>query len=499
MNPALLAHVDPEALCQRVPLADEENALGPWMEALKALTPCVEIEASCDTACYCSDPTIPSLKLAANTQNYRENVAANRRSLELIDAGIDRGRFQFPEMHGPESFSADFAPVFGLRDLVLLRDRYVRVLATDGQLEAAGRELLRSLQMADMVFRGDGRVVHFLVAVALKGIGIARCRAFAFSADATTETLTEILAALDRVTDLNGLMARSVRLEFQFWSLPIFDRLAAADTLDKFVDTLLERYYSLLPLAPVDNAAAPVATDDRNAWRRERIMFLLEGHPAPFDIDQTVRMASGAIAAAVRAFDARPLSSPPAPTPQREVSSRVLDQGAWPAHFDPVLLYEYIGNSRDARKHRKLLKDCMSPEMLASIQPPRRAALAVAKRKLREISNPVGRLLVERGACMPMVNPSTVARSPAEELATKVSLAIRLYFDRFGRAPSELGELVAAGLLPQQPIDPFDGLPLRYSRERGLLWSVGFDRIDGNGDPSGDYVWCMPVAGGVDG
>jgi len=63
----------------------------------------------------------------------------------------------------------------------------------------------------------------------------------------------------------------------------------------------------------------------------------------------------------------------------------------------------------------------------------------------------------------------------------------------------ELVELVAAGLLPQEPIDPFDGLPLRYSRERGLLWSVGFDRIDGNGDPSGDYVWCIPIAGGVEG
>lgn len=486
MNPTLLAHVDPEALCHRVPLADEDNAIGPWKEALKALTPVEENPASCDTACCGVAPAIPSLNLPDDAwgKACRENVAANRRSLELIDVGIDRGMFQFPEP-GPDDNAADMEFVFGLRQLVRLRHHYVRVLATDAQLVAAGSELLRSLKMADMVFHGDGHVVHFLIAIALKGIVLAGCEAFAFSPAATTQTLTEILVALERDTELNALMARSKRLEFQSRSLPIFERLAAAGTLDATVDALLENYFSLAPLPLAEKDAADAVVDDRNAWRRGQIMHMLDGHPAPFDLGQTVRMASEAIVATIRDFEPGPSGSTLRKATPRE---GMLSESVWPSHLRPLVPYECIGNSPAARRYREELG--MSAEMLADLEPPSDAAIELARQKLREISNPIGRLLVEDDG--EIVSPFSVGRLPAEEIATKVILAIRLYFDRFWRLPSELGELVDTGLLPHVPIDPFDGQPLRYSCERGLIWSVGLDQADGNGDPAGDFVWRVP-------
>ncbi|HQU44795.1 MAG TPA: hypothetical protein PK867_18415, partial [Pirellulales bacterium] len=209
----MLAHVDPEILCQREPLADEDNALGPWMEAIKALTPSVELEASCDTEFCCSEPALPSLKLPADAsgQACRENVAANRPSLDHVEVGIDRGRFQLAELRGPDGYDGDLETLLGLRDLVRLRNHYVCVLATDGEGAAAGRVLLRSLTMTEMLLHGDGYVLHFLMAVGLRGSVLSSIREFAFLRGAPAKETTELLAALARDVNLGAWQARSVR------------------------------------------------------------------------------------------------------------------------------------------------------------------------------------------------------------------------------------------------------------------------------------------------
>jgi hypothetical protein len=80
--------------------------------------------------------------------------------------------------------------------------------------------------------------------------------------------------------------------------------------------------------------------------------------------------------------------------------------------------------------------------------------------------------------------------------AVRAVVAIRLFVDRRGRMPETLDELVAERILPAVPVDPFDDKPLRYSKERKIVWSVGEDEIDENGtiesDPSKkprDLVW----------
>ncbi|MCC7493274.1 MAG: hypothetical protein IT204_13050 [Fimbriimonadaceae bacterium] len=59
--------------------------------------------------------------------------------------------------------------------------------------------------------------------------------------------------------------------------------------------------------------------------------------------------------------------------------------------------------------------------------------------------------------------------------------AIRVYLDRHGRLPAKLDELVADGLLPAVPRDPFDDQPIRYRPRQGLLYLVGPDRVDAGG------------------
>jgi hypothetical protein len=67
-----------------------------------------------------------------------------------------------------------------------------------------------------------------------------------------------------------------------------------------------------------------------------------------------------------------------------------------------------------------------------------------------------------------------------------VAIAVKRFERRFGKLPSDLNALGPA-FLSAVPPDPMDGRPLRY-RPSGtnsfLLYSVGLDGVDDNGDSS---------------
>jgi hypothetical protein len=66
--------------------------------------------------------------------------------------------------------------------------------------------------------------------------------------------------------------------------------------------------------------------------------------------------------------------------------------------------------------------------------------------------------------------------------------------------PSQLDDLVSAGLLEAVPIDPFCDQPLRYSPDRRIVWSVGPNAVDDGGQTADgcggwmqkDLVWEIP-------
>jgi hypothetical protein len=77
--------------------------------------------------------------------------------------------------------------------------------------------------------------------------------------------------------------------------------------------------------------------------------------------------------------------------------------------------------------------------------------------------------------------------------ATSTILALLAYEHEHGSLPDRLDELVP-GELSQVPIDDFDGAPLRYSRERRRLWSVGTElRDEGGSDPGTTPAMKQPT------
>jgi hypothetical protein len=70
--------------------------------------------------------------------------------------------------------------------------------------------------------------------------------------------------------------------------------------------------------------------------------------------------------------------------------------------------------------------------------------------------------------------------------ATAVWLAIKAYEMEKGKLPDSLEELVPV-YLPEVPKDPFDGKPIRYSKEKKIIYSVGPDLIDTGGSKVIEY------------
>jgi hypothetical protein len=75
-------------------------------------------------------------------------------------------------------------------------------------------------------------------------------------------------------------------------------------------------------------------------------------------------------------------------------------------------------------------------------------------------------------------------RSQAYLRATWVALACERYRLKHDRWPEKLNELVRAKLIDAIPLDPYDGLPLRYIRTKDgvTIYAIGQDGVDNQGN-----------------
>lgn len=121
--------------------------------------------------------------------------------------------------------------------------------------------------------------------------------------------------------------------------------------------------------------------------------------------------------------------------------------------------------------------------------------------------NAAGKMLI--AATYPAIESVLKARCQAECdcAGLRLAIACQRYEPKTGHLPEKLDDLVPT-FIEAVPADPFDGQPLRYSRARRIVWSVGENLRDDNGskaDSRGggvaksrrwmlDYVIDLPAA-----
>lgn len=129
-------------------------------------------------------------------------------------------------------------------------------------------------------------------------------------------------------------------------------------------------------------------------------------------------------------------------------------------------------------------------QAVAAAEQPWPEALKAAEAAAQEVDNASSGsawrdiLYLTTSLFAPTTKPLFVAaaRATAQRDATDAVIGIELFRRRNGSIPETLDELVPE-FLPQVPIDPFDGQPLRYvvKPDRYVIYSVSFDGVDDGG------------------
>ncbi len=103
--------------------------------------------------------------------------------------------------------------------------------------------------------------------------------------------------------------------------------------------------------------------------------------------------------------------------------------------------------------------------------------------------NGIGRMLITM--LMPAFDRAheEKCRTNVSIAVTQVFLALKAYKLETGHLPESLGQLVP-DYLPAVPLDDFDGQPIRYSREKRIVYSVAEDLTDSGGF-EGEDPWDM--------
>jgi hypothetical protein len=301
----------------------------------------------------------------------------NAEALELIREGLKRNRLQIQFV--PPSFEDEQFSLSDARTFCRLFALTATLARHEGESALAARAVNGLLRLGQLV-ASSGLLVQFLVGVAIQGVAVTQ------ASDLVSQGIVRGLAEklfndLDLVLDNNAL-TDVLRREFCFWAIPVVEQMPADGTLAELVDKLIEFCYPSVPM--LVNVDDDWKDDGRLARRREEIMILLQDHPHPWNAVETVRMLNSFVSDQIAALNGA--ESPPA-WPDSITW--------WPTALSPMVGYDYLGDSAEAKAARSELSRLMEmpPESISVFEPLTVAGLLEHQAHLRTIDNPIGRLL----------------------------------------------------------------------------------------------------------
>jgi len=398
----LLRYVPPIARYQREPLDDRSNALTYWGEAAAELV-CLDKDLRDELARENPDASCLSVCInQTNVNRFRQFLVDNRRTFELLHSGVRCGQIQFPEFEEEGGSFAEHAESMNpLAELAQAWSVLAQSQIADGDLPAGVSELIALGQMGHIICCGEGLVMHYLTGCAVMGTALAGIQRLITEKEVFAAALEELSAAIDQWIVGAGDVAKCLRVDLCAHSLREIDRLAKCSGLESRVDELLERQYANEALLNPQNRE-PFATaedDGRLAWRRDRIVRLLDGHPAPFDKIVTVRLMGRLVADRILDLD-----------PSRKLGLRAWwgrlkrtyrrsrfrsCSRLWPSQLTPSFFYEHLGPSEDAQRCLAELREHLTENEWKRIQPPTDEQLDAARGRILLAPNAFGNLVAE--------------------------------------------------------------------------------------------------------
>jgi hypothetical protein len=356
-------------------------------------------------------------------------LESRKDAFALLRQGIALGQLQLPAF-GVDDYFTKF-DLSGLRHAARAKVILAREQAERAEYAEAAREFGEVFEMGRLIAAGDGPMIHYLFGIAVQSMGLNGVRWLAAQPDVPSAVLSQMLRDIPAQDESDGVLAQVYRVEFAQYAIPQLKKIEQD------------------ALSPTNNF--PI-----------RITRVL-------DVTNTIAIAE--------AFYARLVKNA---------------LGSWPNRDK--------GIEADA-KHLVTLPDVDDPAdfamtlMMCSFQKQDREATKQWKQldKLgRKQPNIFGRLLVSL-----MLHSCEKVHERSVKVRTEINMTRSLVgLQRFrrdnGSWPDSLAEVRSSAVLSDEPGDLFDGKPVRYSRAKGILWSVGPDEKDDGGDAEKDFVIKLP-------
>ena len=355
-------------------------------------------------------------------------LVSKNEPLALLSQGIRLGQLQLPAFGVADFMKFDLS---GVRHAARMKVVLGRMHVERGEYEMAAHEFTDVFRMGQLIAAGDGPMIHYLVGIAVQSMGLNGMRWVAASPDTPSAVLSQMLRDIPVPDESDTVLAQVYRVEFTQFTVPQVRKM--------------ERE----ALSPTNNFPIHI----------ERVL----------DVTNTISTAES--------FYIRLVRNALGPWLARDTG---IEAGA--KHLvtlagvdDPADFAMTLMMCSFQKQDREVTKQWKQLEKLGRKQP------NIFGKLLVSLMMPAGEKVHERSV-----------RVRTEANLTRAFVAVQCFRRESGAWPESLSDVRSKWLLPDDPIDLFAGKPVQYSREKGILWSVGPDEKDDGGDTEKDFVVKLP-------
>ncbi|WP_428307407.1 hypothetical protein [Lacipirellula sp.] len=432
----LLTLLPTELRYERIPLADGDNALGPWLAAIGKYVEPPDDTPGLSVILYgCCEEETPPKPTVDDWRRLDDWLAANATAIDLLDAGIARGRLQLnAQLRTSLEPQPIIVPANDLRNFGRLLAIRAQRLCKLGDSTAAVADCMRLLQMSRMVLQGEGFYLDMLVGTALRS-----CAANAIASVARTDlppaTRHQLETAITAWLPIEDAIASAIRIEIAESALSTLALLPETNDLDELLDAFILGFYnSAEQAAAMAEFNAEIAPDEqllqrRTELRRRQLRLLLDGHPRPFDKAATTRLLGELALDSINEVR-DPQSQEKGWAPRlasklrrhwRPTEDELL-AAAWPHALHPAYELTAFGDDEAAAAERASSVELMGREYASYYVMPTDAQLTRQQKILRKIDNPIGRVVASILASFPGLQMLT-DRGRSDQTAAQQALA----------------------------------------------------------------------------
>jgi len=436
-------------LYEAKPVTDEDNAIYLWRRAAK-----VQLKADDrikEVIRYAWEPgaVVPSDEDQAAIQYWLEQ---NREALLLMEESLKKPAAQWLAKNGEEVQPELWALV------TLTRARMVQAarLAEQDQYQDAAALLEGNLRLSQRAIESDAALIHYSVGASVRTTTERAILRLANHRAAPLRVIERLLKALPTLESETNTFDHALRAEFTIYEYPGVDINWFAKAWSQ------SEARNLVSLMYPEEFQRPfmVLTDPG----------LVALHPKPFD----------EIAGIARAAET-----------YRRYRTNAFSLWADRAEADEESAEE---TNRQFLTEIEPLMELVAEEPL----PLNPKAITKARALFLALPDPIGRILQCKNSLL-SCDDSRVFKNRTEREAVRLILALILFERQHGQLPVSVSASVEGGILPRVPWDFFANAPLKYSKERRVIWSFGEDAEDDDADGtpgapwSGlDAVWQIP-------